>query len=130
MIERNFVSRISCEELISSVKFNSDGLVPVIVQDRETNSVLMMAWMNREALQMTFESGRTWFWSRSRSQLWPKGETSGEIQVVREMSIDCDGDTLLVEVDQHGGGACHTGNYSCFYRGARIEGVQAQDESE
>lgn len=130
MIERNFVSRIPPEELISSVKFNADGLVPAIIQDQETSSVLMMAWMNREALQMTFQSGRTWFWSRSRNQLWPKGQTSGEIQLVREVSIDCDGDTLLIEVDQQGGGACHTGNYSCFFKGTGVKGERAQDESE
>ena len=128
MIEKDFVSRISSQELMSSVRFNSDGLVPVIIQEQKTKAVLMMAWMNRESLQMTLESGRTWFWSRSRSQLWPKGETSGEIQLVRGVLLDCDGDTLLIGVEQHGSGACHTGNYSCFYRGVEVE--QAQDESE
>ena len=130
MIERNYVKRISSEELISSVKFNSDGLVPAIIQDRDSSAVLMMAWMNRESLHMTLESGRTWFWSRSRSTLWPKGETSGEIQLVRQVSVDCDGDTLLIEVDQQGGGACHTGSYSCFYRGVEVKGEQAHDGSE
>ena len=101
---------------VDGVAFNADGLVPAIVQDATDRAVLMMAWMNRESLIKTLETGRTWFWSRSRGELWCKGETSGDRQFVRSMRYDCDGDTLLVEVDQHGAGACHTGNRTCFYR--------------
>ena len=101
---------------VDGVAFNADGLVPAIVQDATDRAVLMMAWMNRESLVKTLETGRTWFWSRSRGELWCKGETSGDRQFVRSMRYDCDGDTLLVEVDQHGAGACHTGNRTCFYR--------------
>ncbi len=117
MISENVNQRISAADLISQVKFSSDGLVPAIVQDRVSGSVLMMAWMSKETLAMTIETGRTWFWSRSRKELWAKGETSGDIQIVLDIAIDCDGDTLLIEVEQRGNGACHTGNFSCFYRG-------------
>lgn len=101
---------------LAAVTFNADGLVPAIVQDDTTGEVLMMAWMNAESLALTFAEGRTVFWSRSRAELWRKGDTSGDIQVVRSAFYDCDGDTLLFRVDQHGGGACHTGARSCFYR--------------
>jgi phosphoribosyl-AMP cyclohydrolase len=96
------------------VRFGSDGLVPVIVQDSSTKDVLMLAYMNDEALSRTVEQGRTWFYSRSRGELWAKGETSGNRQVVRALIADCDRDALLVEVDQLGSGACHTGTWSCF----------------
>ena len=96
---------------ISKVKFDEKGLVPAIVQE-ESGQVLMLAYMNKESLEKTIETGLTWFWSRSRSCLWQKGETSGNIQQVKEVSYDCDGDTLLVRVHQHGV-ACHTGTYSC-----------------
>ena len=95
--------------------FNDDGLVPAIVQEHEGGRVLMMAWMNRESLERTLETGRTWFWSRSRQEYWCKGETSGDRQYVREAYYDCDGDTLLFMVEQEGRGACHTGEYSCFF---------------
>lgn len=101
---------------IADVVFNSDGLVPAIVQEHDTGDVLMFAWMNRDALERTLTTGRSWFWSRSRSELWRKGDTSGDIQVVRDVRYDCDGDAVLVIVDQHGRGACHTGEHSCFYR--------------
>ncbi len=117
MISANINKRISATEFMSMVKFTGDGLVPAIVQEGVSGSVLMMAWMNRESLERTIESGRTWFWSRSRQELWAKGDTSGDIQLVLDIAIDCDGDTLLIEVDQKGIGACHTGNFSCFYRG-------------
>ena len=100
---------------IDDVAFDEKGLVPAIVQDRETRDVLMMAWMNRESLALTLETGTTWFWSRSRRELWNKGATSGNIQHVVSISIDCDCDCLLVEVEPEGP-ACHTGNRSCFYR--------------
>jgi phosphoribosyl-AMP cyclohydrolase len=94
----------------------SGGIVPVVVQDYGNGEVLMLAYMNREAWEKTKETGKAWYWSRSRNQLWLKGETSGHYQVVREIFIDCDGDTLLLKVEQLGGGACHTGYRSCFYR--------------
>jgi phosphoribosyl-AMP cyclohydrolase len=93
-----------------------NGLVPVIVQDDETGDVLMLAYMNREAWLKTLESGKATFWSRSRNALWLKGETSGNVQVVKSVFIDCDDDTILLKVNQIGGAACHTGYRSCFYR--------------
>ncbi|MGD0742425.1 MAG: phosphoribosyl-AMP cyclohydrolase [Acidimicrobiales bacterium] len=98
------------------VRFGPDGLVPAIVQDATSHEVLMMAYMNEESLRRTLATKRTWFWSRSRGELWPKGETSGNRQRVRAVLVDCDGDTLVVEVDQEGTGACHTGARSCFAR--------------
>jgi phosphoribosyl-AMP cyclohydrolase/phosphoribosyl-ATP pyrophosphohydrolase/phosphoribosyl-AMP cyclohydrolase len=101
---------------LSAVRYNADGLVPAIVQDHASGDVLMMAWMNSDTLAETLQSGRTVFWSRSRQERWRKGDTSGERQWVRAAYYDCDGDTLLLRVDQEGGGACHTGEWSCFYR--------------
>ena len=99
----------------SEIKFDANGLVPAIVQDAETNEVLMMAYMNAESLGLTLSTGETHFWSRSRSELWHKGATSGNIQRVVEVRVDCDADTLLVLVNP-AGPACHTGERSCFYR--------------
>lgn len=96
-------------------KFNEDGLIAAIAQDHESGEVLMMAWMNAEALQATLETGRVTYWSRSRSELWRKGDTSGHVQELVEMRIDCDQDAVLMKVRQSGG-ACHTGRQSCFYR--------------
>jgi phosphoribosyl-AMP cyclohydrolase len=104
------------EDDLAQVRFNAEGLVPAIVQESGTGAVLMMAWMNPESLRKTLATGRTWFWSRSRQEYWCKGETSGDRQWVREAYFDCDGDTLLVVVEQEGNGACHTGARSCFYR--------------
>jgi len=106
---------------LGAVTFNADGLVPAIAQCAETGEVLMMAWMNAESLAMTFAEGRMVYWSRSRSELWRKGDTSGDRQFVQSARYDCDGDTLLFTVIQEGRGACHTGERSCFYRayGAR-----------
>jgi phosphoribosyl-AMP cyclohydrolase/phosphoribosyl-ATP pyrophosphohydrolase/phosphoribosyl-AMP cyclohydrolase len=101
---------------LADVTFNEDGLVPAIVQEEHTGRILMMAWMNADSLRETMATGRTWFWSRSRQEYWCKGETSGDRQYVREAYYDCDGDTLLFVVEQEGEGACHTGEYSCFYR--------------
>ena len=98
-----------------NLKFDSNSLIPAIVQDSQTLQVLMLAWMNAESLQKTLESGETWFWSRSRRELWHKGATSGNTQKVIEVRYDCDGDTLLVLVEP-AGPACHTGEMSCFYR--------------
>jgi len=97
------------------LKFDEKGLIPAIVQDIKTKKVLMLAYMNEEALKKTMSTETTWFYSRSRQELWNKGATSGNIQHVRKIAYDCDGDTLLIEVEQQGV-ACHTGNYSCFYR--------------
>ena len=103
-------------EELDAVAYNADGLVPAIVQEAGSNDVLMMAWMNREALERTLQTGRTWFWSRSRREYWCKGETSGDRQYVRDARYDCDMDVLLLVVEQEGRGACHTGNRSCFFR--------------
>jgi len=94
----------------------NNGLVPVIVQDNETKDVLMLAYMNREAWLKTLETGKATYWSRSRNELWVKGETSGHVQIVKEILVDCDSDTILLKVHQVGGAACHTGYKSCFYR--------------
>ena len=104
------------DEELARIVFTADGLVPAIVQDAADGTVLMFAWMNRDSLVRTLETGRTWFWSRSRQEFWCKGETSGNRQYVRAVRYDCDGDVLLVVVDQEGDGACHTGNRSCFFR--------------
>lgn len=98
-----------------NLKFDANGLIPAIVQDASTNEVLMMAYMNAESLALTLSTGETHFWSRSRSELWHKGATSGNIQTVVEVRVDCDADTLLVLVSP-AGAACHTGEHSCFYR--------------
>jgi len=105
----------SADEL-AAITYNVDGLVGAIVQDAADGVVLMFAWMNAESLAKTLETGRTWFWSRSRQEYWCKGETSGDRQYVRSVRYDCDGDALLVTVDQEGAGACHTGNRTCFFR--------------
>ena len=102
-------------EQLAAVRFNHDGLVPAIAQDATTREVLMMAWMNAESLQRTFAEGRMVYWSRSRQELWRKGDTSGDRQFVRQAFYDCDGDTLLFLVDQEGAGACHTGERTCFF---------------
>ena len=104
------------DDQLAQVTYNEDGLVPAIVQDVETKAVLMMAWMNAETLRQSLEQGRTVFWSRSRQEVWRKGDTSGDRQFIRAASYDCDGDTLLFVVEQEGKGACHTGEYSCFFR--------------
>jgi phosphoribosyl-AMP cyclohydrolase len=104
------------DDQLATVTYNDDGLVAAIVQDVETKAVLMMAWMNAETLRQSLEQGRTVFWSRSRQEVWRKGDTSGDRQFIREASYDCDGDTLLFLVEQEGKGACHTGAYSCFFR--------------
>jgi phosphoribosyl-AMP cyclohydrolase len=101
---------------VDAVAWNDDGLVPAIVQESGTGDVLMMAWMNRDALVRTLETGRSWFWSRSRGELWCKGETSGDRQYVRRAAYDCDMDVVLLVVEQEGRGACHTGERSCFFR--------------
>jgi phosphoribosyl-AMP cyclohydrolase len=101
---------------LADVRFGVDGLVTAIAQDIETREVLMLAWMNAESLRRTFDEGRMVYWSRSRQELWRKGDTSGDRQFVREAYYDCDGDALLFLVEQEGAGACHTGARSCFFR--------------
>ena len=103
-------------EQLAGVKYDAAGLVAAIAQDIETKDVLMMAWMNAETLQMTLDEGRMVYWSRSRQEVWRKGDTSGDRQFVREAFYDCDADALLFLVEQEGNGACHTGAYSCFFR--------------
>lgn len=103
------------EELLNEIKFDVNGLVPAIVQDAETKDVLMLAYMNQESIRLTLEKGETWFWSRSRKEIWHKGATSGNAQKVVDIKVDCDADTLLVLVNP-AGPACHTGNQTCFYR--------------
>jgi phosphoribosyl-AMP cyclohydrolase len=102
-------------QVVEELKFDSNGLIPAIVQEIETGEVLMVAYMNSESVKKTIETGRTWFWSRSRQQYWCKGDTSGHIQNVKEVRYDCDADALLVIVEQVGV-ACHTGHKSCFFR--------------
>jgi len=106
--------------LFNLIRWDEHGLVPVVIQDAHTNEVLTLAYMNEEALRRTLESKQTWLWSRSRQQLWHKGETSGHIQHVVEVRVDCDGDALVLRVHPQGP-ACHTGNRSCFYRGLSVE---------
>lgn len=103
-------------EQLASISWNEQGLVAAIVQDDETGEVLMMAWMSPESLRLSLAEGRTVFWSRSRHELWRKGDTSGDKQWIRSASVDCDGDVLLFRVHQDGRGACHTGARSCFFR--------------
>jgi phosphoribosyl-AMP cyclohydrolase len=102
-------------EWLDQVKWNSDGLVPVITQEFETKQVLTLAWMNREALQLTAATGHAVYWSRSRQKLWHKGEQSGHQQIIKSIRIDCDQDAVLLEVEQKGGIACHTGRHHCFF---------------
>ncbi len=112
---------------LDAVKFDQDGLIPAIAQDHHTGRILMVAWMNREALQLTAEKKRGVYWSRSRSKLWHKGEESGHYQDVHEIRLDCDGDVIVLQITQHGGIACHTGRESCFYRVLGSDGWQVVD---
>jgi phosphoribosyl-AMP cyclohydrolase len=106
------------ESALEEIKWDTDGLVPAIAQQHDTGEILMMAWMNRDAVRASLTEGRACYWSRSRARLWRKGETSGQIQLLREMRLDCDGDAVLLLVDQQGV-ACHTGRRSCFFRAWR-----------
>ena len=103
-------------EQLAAIRYNADGLVTAIAQDVDNGEILMLAWMNAESLKMTFDEGRMVYWSRSRQELWRKGDTSGDRQFVREAFYDCDADALLFKVEQEGAGACHTGERSCFFR--------------
>lgn len=117
------------KELYAAIKWDEAGLVPAIVQDAQSKEVLMLAYMNEESLKLSVESGATWFWSRSRSELWNKGATSGHTQRIVSMAYDCDGDTLLVQVEQ-AGPACHTGKYSCFHNSIEVSGGAAKAQAE
>lgn len=112
---------------LDQVRFDAQGLIPAIAQDAETHEILMMAWMNREALQLTLEKQQAVYWSRSRQKLWFKGESSGHVQKLRELRIDCDQDVVLMQVQQIGGIACHTGRKRCFYSVFR-DGQWIEDE--
>ena len=101
---------------LDEIKWDADGLVPAIAQETGTGKILMMAWMNRESLQLSVNEGRAIYWSRSRSKLWRKGEESGHVQTIKDIRLDCDNDVVLLEVEQLGGIACHTGRHNCFYK--------------
>jgi len=113
--------------LAQDIQWNDQGLVPAIAQDWQTGEVLMLAWMNRQALELTVSEGRAVYWSRSRQGLWRKGEESGHVQKLKALRIDCDMDTVLLQVEQLGGIACHTGRRSCFYRKWESDGWQVTD---
>lgn len=110
------------QNVLNQVKWNADGLVAAIAQDYQTQEVLMMAWMNAESLELTAKLGHAVYWSRSRQKLWHKGESSGHQQVIHEIRLDCDADAIVLQVEQIGGIACHTGRKSCFYRTLKPEG--------
>jgi phosphoribosyl-AMP cyclohydrolase len=114
---------------IHQLKFNAEGLIPAIIQDQRSGQVLMLAWMNRASLEKTLATGRTVFWSRSRQQFWMKGERSGHTQTVKGMAFDCDGDTLLIQVEQ-AGAACHEGFRSCFYRSVALPALDFVENQE
>ncbi|MHB0775481.1 phosphoribosyl-AMP cyclohydrolase [Halomonas sp. WWR20] len=121
-------------DILEAIRWNADGLLPVIAQQSGSGEVLMLAWMNREALEETLSTRRVCYWSRSRGKLWRKGETSGQVQHLKTAHLDCDGDTLLLSVDQHGP-ACHTGRRSCFYvaldaDSARVDAAPLMDPAE
>jgi phosphoribosyl-AMP cyclohydrolase len=118
---------MALDDYLDSLPYNSDGLVPAIAQQHDTGEVLMMAWMNRESLDETLSKGRVCYWSRSRQKLWRKGESSGQVQILKDMRFDCDGDTILLLVDQTGP-ACHTGRRTCFYNAVRGDRVEVVSE--
>lgn len=115
------------ENWLDEIKWNDAGLVPAIAQDTATGEVLMMAWMNRESLELTVSEGRAVYWSRSRSRLWRKGEESGHVQVLHDIRLDCDSDVVLLRVEQKGGIACHTGRRHCFFKQLKDEDWVAVD---
>ncbi len=112
------IEKPAIEQVLDSLSFNDDGLIPAIAQQHDSGEVLMMAWMNRDAVTATLEEGRIVYWSRSRQALWHKGESSDQVQTLKEMRWDCDSDTLLLQVDQDGV-ACHTGRRNCFFNAVR-----------
>lgn len=116
---------MSVDAVMGQLKFNAEGLIPAIIQEQCSGRVLMMAWMNRASLETTLATGKTHFWSRSRKKFWMKGESSGHVQVVRDVAFDCDGDTLLIQVEQTGA-ACHEGYKSCFFRSIGAHGAEVK----
>jgi phosphoribosyl-ATP pyrophosphohydrolase/phosphoribosyl-AMP cyclohydrolase len=124
-VSDDMLKDLSLEQVSEHIRWDGAGLVPTIVQDAQSKEVLMMAYMNRESLRLTLESGETWFWSRSREELWHKGATSGNVQTVVSMTYDCDGDTLLVKVNPNGP-ACHTGQTTCFHNEITVPGQQSE----
>jgi len=117
-LQRTKITAMSLQDILAAIRFDAGGLVPAIAQQHDTGEVLMLAWMNRDAVAETLATGRVCYFSRSRNRLWRKGEQSGQVQHLKELRIDCDGDTLLLLVDQQGV-ACHTGRRNCFFRAAR-----------
>ena len=109
-------------KFLDELKFGDDGLIPVVIQDAQTGEVLTVAYMNRDAVRLTFETGKTWFWRRRHQRLMMKGEHSGRVQLVREILVDCDADALVIKVEQVGGAACHEGYPSCFFRKVNPDG--------
>lgn len=124
-MSEDMLKDLSLEQVSEHIRWDAAGLVPAIVQDAESKQVLMMAYMNRESLRLTLESGETWFWSRSREELWHKGATSGNVQSVVSMTYDCDGDTLLLQVNPNGP-ACHTGQTTCFHNEIIAQGQKSE----
>ena len=122
------VKTMTANPLSAAVHWNDQGLVPAIAQDWQTGEVLMMTWMNPESLALTVAEGRAIYWSRSRQALWRKGESSGNVQLLKELRLDCDGDTLLLRVEQVGDIACHTGRRRCFYQCWQDDNWQVTDE--
>lgn len=120
-LSRGVLDRIM--SFLDQLKYNADGLIPAIIQEQASGRVLMLAWMNRTSIEKTLELGKTVFWSRSRQKYWIKGETSGHVQTVKTVSFDCDGDTLLIQVEQVGA-ACHEGYQSCFFRSVEDQGAR------
>ncbi|MCT1402369.1 bifunctional phosphoribosyl-AMP cyclohydrolase/phosphoribosyl-ATP diphosphatase HisIE [Paenibacillus sp. p3-SID867] len=123
-MSEDMLKDLSLEQVSEHIRWDASGLVPAIVQDAQSKQVLMMAYMNRESLRLTLESGETWFWSRSREELWHKGATSGNVQTVVAMTYDCDGDTLLLQVNPKGP-ACHTGQTTCFFNEITVQGQKS-----
>ena len=123
------ISDATIEQVLDALKYTSDGLIPAVAQQHDTGEILMMAWMNKDSVAETLRTGRVCFWSRSRQQLWRKGESSGQVQTLRELRWDCDADTLLLQVDQQGV-ACHTGRHNCFFNAVRDGEVQEIAEVE
>ncbi|MDP8253701.1 MAG: phosphoribosyl-AMP cyclohydrolase [Candidatus Kaelpia aquatica] len=119
---------MSKRSIFNDLKLNQQELIPVIVQDYKSGDVLMMAYMNSDSIKKTLEDGKACFYSRSRQKLWLKGETSGNFQMVRDVYLDCDNDTILLKVDQVGKGACHTGNWSCFYKKVDLKSGDFENE--
>ncbi len=117
-LQRTKITAMSEQDILAAIRFDAGGLVPAVAQQHDTGEVLMLAWMNRDAITETLATGRVCYFSRSRNRLWRKGEQSGQVQHLKELRIDCDGDTLLLLVDQQGV-ACHTGRRNCFFRAVR-----------